>query len=79
MLAEVAAKDSLAQDPALLQLSPRRPRQDEAPENEKNEREKTRGDNVHLKNVMSLPCLRSTGFVGSLGESDWSEFRLEEN
>ena len=31
----------------------------------------------HLKNVMSLPCLRRTGFVGSLGESDWSEFLLE--
>jgi len=29
-----------------------------------------------LKNVMSLPCLRRTGLVGSLGESDWSEFRL---
>ena len=34
-------------------------------------------DNAHLKNVMSLPCLRRTGLVGSLGESDWSEFRLE--
>ena len=79
MLPEVAAKDSLAQDPALLQLSAGRPRQDEAPENEKNEREKTRHANAHLKNVMSLPCLRSTGLVGSLGESDWSEFRLEES
>ena len=34
-------------------------------------------DNSHLKNVISLPCLRRTDLVGSLGESDWSELRLE--
>ena len=34
-------------------------------------------DNSHLKNVISLPCLRRTDLVGSLGESDWSELRLQ--
>ena len=39
MLAEVAAEDSLTQDPALLQLSTCRPGQDEASENKESERE----------------------------------------
>ena len=37
MFAEVAAEDSLPQDPALFQLPTSRPGQDEAPENSKME------------------------------------------
>ena len=76
MFSEVTAKHPFPQDAAFLQLTPGRAGQDETP----GERDGAKGRPLQigvatdLKNVMSFPCFLSTGFVGSLGESDWSEF-----